>query len=229
MSGKSCGKRKRRPGKRGSCGGKRKVRRLVLVPLVTAVVLFSAIFVYLQAVIDPTLEDISRMRAEVLVTRTINRALSELFQEQTVEEDLFLLKKDENGKTELVQANSIAINILLTQLALNLQEAFRTMDEEPLQVPLGALMGSKMLSQTGPCADVVISTDFRTEFDSKAINQTKYKIYIVLKCRVKVMAPFSSRTFDTSSKILLAETVILGDVPDSFVQVPKDDILDVTE
>ena len=235
MSGKSCGKRKRRPGKRGSCGGKRKVRRLVLVPLVTAVVLFSAIFVYLQAVIDPNLEDISRMRAEVLVTRTINRALSELFQEQTVEEDLFLLKKDENGKTELVQANSIAINILLTQLALNLQEAFRTMDEEPLQVPLGALMGSKMLSQTGQCADVVIkpvsviSTDFRTEFDSKAINQTKYKIYIVLKCRVKVMAPFSSRTFDTSSKILLAETVILGDVPDSFVQVPKDDILDVTE
>lgn len=235
MSGKSCGKRKRRPGKRGSCGGKRKARRLVLVPLVTAVVLFSAIFVYLQAVIDPNIEDISRMRAEVLVTRTINRALSELFQEQTVEEDLFLLKKDENGKTELVQANSIAINILLTQLALNLQEAFRTMDEEPLQVPLGALMGSKMLSQTGPCADVVIkpvsviSTDFRTEFDSKAINQTKYKIYIVLKCRVKVMAPFSSRAFDTSSKILLAETVILGDVPDSFVQVPKDDILDVTE
>lgn len=40
MSGKSCGKRKRRPGRRGSCGGKRKVRRLVLVPLVTAVVLF---------------------------------------------------------------------------------------------------------------------------------------------------------------------------------------------
>ena len=100
MSGKSCGKRKRRLGKRGSCGGKRKVRRLVLVPLVTAVVLFSAIFVYLQAVIDPNLEDISRMRAEVLVTRTINRALSELFQEQTVEEDLFLLKKDENGNKE---------------------------------------------------------------------------------------------------------------------------------
>ena len=97
MSGKSCGKRKRRPRKRGSCGGRRKVRRLVLVPLVTAAVLFSAIFVYLQAVIDPNLEDISRMRAEVLVTRTINRALSELFQEQTVEEDLFLLKKDENG------------------------------------------------------------------------------------------------------------------------------------
>lgn len=235
MPCKSGVKRKRKPRKCMRYGKRSKMRRFVLIPVMTAAVLFLAAFIYLQAVIDPNLEDLSRMRAEVLVTRTINRALSELFQEQTVEEDLFLLKKDENGKTELVQANSIAINILLTQLALNLQDAFRTMDEEPLQVPLGALMGSKMLSQTGPCADVVIkpvsviSTDFRTEFDSKAINQTKYKIYIVLKCRVKVMAPFSSRTFDTSSKILLAETVILGDVPDSFVQVPKDDILDVTE
>lgn len=235
MPGKSRVKRKRKPKRCARYSRKGKACRLVLIPVMAAAVLISAMFIYLQTVIDPNLEDISRMRAEVLVTRTINRALSELFQEQTVEEDLFLLKKDENGKTELVQANSIAINILLTQLALNLQDAFRTMDEEPLQVPLGALMGSKMLSQTGPCADVVIkpvsvlSTDFRTEFDSKAINQTKYKIYIVLKCRVKVMAPFSSRTFDTSSKILLAETVILGDVPDSFVQVPKDDILDVTE
>ena len=60
------------------------------------------------------------------------------------------------------------------------------------------------------------------------INQTKYKIYIVLSCRVKVMAPFCSRTFDTSTTVLLAETVILGEVPDSFVQVPEEDILDVT-
>lgn len=234
MPGKSSVKR-RRLGKCVRYGRRSKVRRFVLILFIAAAALFSIMFIYLQTVIDPNLEDISRMRAEVLVTRSINRALSELFQEQAVEEDLFLLKKDENGKTELVQANSIAINILLTQLSLNLQDAFSTMDEEALQVPLGALMGSKMLSQTGPCADVVIkpvsvlSTDFRTEFASKAINQTKYKIYIVLKCRIKVMAPFSSRNFDTSSKILLAETVILGDVPDSFVQVPKDDILDVTE
>ncbi len=234
MPGKSSVKR-RRLRKCVRYGRRSKARRFVLILLIAAAALFSVMFIYLKTVIDPNLEDISRMRAEVLVTRNINRALSELFQEQAVEEDLFLLKKDENGKTELVQANSIAINILLTQLSLNLQDVFSTMDEEPLQVPLGALMGSKMLSQTGPCADVVIkpvsvlSTDFRTELASKAINQTKYKIYIVLKCRIKVMAPFSSRTFDTSSKILLAETVILGDVPDSFVQVPKDDILDVTE
>ena len=75
----------------------------------------------------------------------------------------------------------------------------------------------------------VSSMDFRTEFETQGINQTKYKIYIELGCRIKVLAPFSSRTICTSSTILIAEAVILGDVPDSYVEVPKEDILDVTD
>ena len=64
---------------------------------------------------------------------------------------------------------------------------------------------------------------------SQGINQTKYKIYIELECRVKVLAPFSSNMFDVNNTVLVAETVILGDVPNSYVQVPKEDILDVTD
>ena len=51
----------------------------------------------------------------------------------------------------------------------------------------------------------------------------------MLECRVKVLAPFSSRSFNTSTDVLIAETVILGEVPGSYVQVPKEDILDVTD
>lgn len=43
------------------------------------------------------------------------------------------------------------------------------------------------------------------------------------------MAPFTAETFETSSNVLVAETVILGKVPHSFVQVPEEDILDVTD
>lgn len=71
--------------------------------------------------------------------------------------------------------------------------------------------------------------DFRTEFETQGINQTKYKIYIVLNCRIKMAAPFSTQIFQTKSTVLLAEAVILGKVPDSYVVVPEDDILDATE
>lgn len=214
---------------------KRTVRKWLLALTAAAVVLCIGAVLSLKIIIEPNIEEVSRMRAEVLVSRTVNRALSEQFQEEENPEDLFVVTKDENGKIELVQANSIEINILMTRLTANLQEAFKNPEKEPMEVPIGALLGSEVLSQTGPYTELeitplsVLSTDFKTEFESQGINQTKYKIYIILECRVKVLAPFSSRTFNTSSTILLAETVILGEVPDSFVQVPEEDILDVTE
>ena len=75
----------------------------------------------------------------------------------------------------------------------------------------------------------VSSMNFESEFETQGINQTKYRIYIEHKCKVKVLAPFSSKTFELKGSIPVAETVILGEVPHSFVQVPKEDILDVTE
>ena len=209
-------------------------RRLLMLTTFLLMMCITA-FLCMKAVIEPNIEDVSRMRAEVLVSRTVNRALTDQFQQEEIPEELFIISRDENGKTALVQANSIEINILMTRLVANLQEAFRNMEKEPLDVPVGAFLGSKLLSQTGPAVELyitpvsVLSTDFRTEFESQGINQTKYKIYIVLECRVKVLAPFSSRSFNTSTDVLIAETVILGEVPGSYVQVPKEDILDVTD
>ena len=109
------------------------------------------------------------------------------------------------------------------------------MEKESYSVPLGSLAGSKVLSQIGPNVDLAIipmsisSMDFRTEFETGGINQTKYKIYIEMECRIKVLAPFSSKLINTGNTILVAEAVILGDVPNSYVEVPKEDILDVID
>lgn len=216
--------------------GKRKsgVFKGVMALVLAASMMLAGILLWVEVIIEPNLEDVSRMRAEVLVSRAVNRALTDQFSKEDPKREFFIVKKGDDGRTEMVQADSIAINVMMTELTGSLQQEFREMDEETLEVPIGSLFGSKLFSQTGPYMNLsvvplsVLSTDFRTEFEEQAINQTKYKIYIVLNCRVKVMAPFCSRTFDTSTTVLLAETVILGEVPDSFVQVPEEDILDVT-
>ena len=222
--------RRRRRCRSNRCG--RKKRLIALLAL--AAVISAGISFAVHRTIEPNLEEISRIRAEVVISRTVNKALTELFREEKTHEDLFVVKTGEDGRVDMVQANSIEINILMSQLSINLQEAFKNMDNEYIEVPIGSLLGSKLLSQVRPSISLAIvplsvsSMDFRTEFEAQGINQTKYKIYIVLSCKVKVIAPFSSKTFKTSSKVLIAETVILGDVPDSFVQVPEEDILDVT-
>lgn len=209
-----------------------RLQRIMIFFMALSLAFCAATFIFIKIRIEPNLEDISRMRAEVLVSRTVNKALTEQFSKEGSPERLFIVTKDLEGKTELVQANSVEINILITQLAESLQEYFRNMESEPIEVPIGTFLGSKILSGTGPSLELrvtplsVISTDFRTELETEGINQTKYKIYMILECRVKVLAPFSSKTFDTSNTVLIAETVILGEVPDNFVQVPKEDILD---
>ena len=70
--------------------------------------------------------------------------------------------------------------------------------------------------------------DFETEFESQGINQTKYKIYIVLESSVQILQPFSKESVKITNKVLISEAVIVGDVPDSYVNVPKEDILDAT-
>ena len=202
--------------------------------ITAALVICTGVYLLLNMVIEPNMESVARIRAEVVVSRTINKALAEQFMEEE-NKDLFTVVNGEDGNMAMVQANSVEINIMLAQLSINLQEAFREMENEYLEVPAGTLLGSKLLSQTGPDVTVTImplsvsSMDFRTEFETQGINQTKYKIYIVIGSKVKVMAPFTAETFETSSNVLIAETVILGKVPHSFVQMPEEDILDVTD
>ncbi len=217
--------------------GRRKAGTRIRLIAAAALMLFAAAFfgglTFVRYVVEPNMEGAARIKAEALVSRTISRALSDQFRDRE-NESLFRVEKGSDGSMELVQADSVKINIFMSEFSANLQEAFQDMEGEKLRLPAGALLGSKILSQTGPFVELLImplsvsSADFRTEFETQGINQTKYKIYMILECRVRVIAPFSSKVFTTENTVLIGETVILGKVPDSYVQVPEEDILDVT-
>lgn len=193
-----------------------------------------AVFVTAEFFIEPNLENVARLRAEAVVSRTINKALAEALAEKGEDYELIIVKKNDSGTMELVQADTIKMNLLKTDISARLQERFKGI-EEHYEVPVGSLLGSQVFSQLGPSVDVriipmtVSSMDFKSELETQGINQTKYRIYIEHKCRVRVLAPFSSGNFELSGTIPVAEAVILGEVPRSYVQVPEEDILDVTE
>ena len=186
---------------------------------------------FIKLTLEPNMEELAKIRAEVLVSRTVTRVLTEQFQKDTYKDELFTVTKDDEGNMSMVQADSAKINLLMSQISARLQESFQNMKKEEFSVPAGALLGSRFLSQTGPQVGITViplsvsAMDFKTEFETQGINQTKYKIYIV----IKMAAPFSTRVFKTNSTILIAEAVILGKVPDSYVVVPQDDILDALD
>lgn len=205
------------------------------VVLLLVVMLLSCLVIFERITLEPNIQAIAEMRAEGLVRKVINEALAQELQKKKFQGELFTTKVDEEGNVKMVQADSVKINMLLTGLSINVQNSFQKMKKHRMTVPAGALLGSQILSQTGPPVAFYIiplsvsSMDFNTEFTSKGINQTKYKIYVNVSCDIKVLAPLSHRNVKTSSQVLIAEAVIVGAVPNSYVKVPKEDILDVTE
>lgn len=184
--------------------------------------------------VEPNLEEIGSIRAKVVVSQIVNKAVNEQLYESPDMQELLIRKTNDSGQLEVLQANTQAMNLLITEIAGELQEEYAARKDETYKVPLGVLLGDRILSQTDFDVKLrimplsVSSIDFKTEFESQGINQTKYKVYIDLVSEVKVLAPFAEDTFRVSTTVLVAEAIIIGSVPGSYVNVPEEDILDVT-
>jgi len=79
-----------------------------------------------------------------------------------------------------------------------------------------------LLSGRGPGVKIRISsignidTNLNSEFTSQGINQTLHRIYVDISCNVKVLTPFKDIERKITNKVLLAENVIVGNIPDTY-------------
>lgn len=212
-----------------------RLKVLIFALLFLFAALASLLVWTLKTQIEPNLEEIGAIRAKVMVQQIVNGAVNKQLYETGSMEDLLIRKSNHDGQLEVLQANTQAMNLLMTEISKELQAQYSGNTETEWFVPLGVLLGDRILSQGGmeirlrirPLS--VSSMDFKTEFETQGINQTKYKVYLDLTSEVKVLAPFAEDTFQVATTVLIAEAIILGSVPGSYVSVPEEDILDVTQ
>lgn len=184
--------------------------------------------------VEPNLDEISRLKAKGLITEIVGETVRETFSDATEPDDYFVIKKDDNGKIQLIQANTALMNRKTAVLTVTLQERYKSMEPEKMEIPVGTVFGSPLVSQMEQTIQIrvlplsVSSCNFETAFESQGINQTKHQIYVRIETEVRVLQPFSHENFNITTRMLLSELVIIGDVPENYVSVPKEDILDVT-
>lgn len=148
--------------------------------------------------------------------------------------DLVTVRCDEAGRVTLLQANTVGMNRLSTQTALTAQQYIADIGEQSLRISIGSATGSPLLAGRGP--EMVIQvipvgsvrTEFVTEFQSAGINQTRHKIYIKIHAAMRVVIPAGAKLVEVSTQVPVAETVIVGQVPQSYVNVEsKEDMLNL--
>ena len=98
-------------------------RKLLLVVMLTLTAGGAVAFAgFIKLTLEPNMEELAKIRAEVLVSRTVTRVLTEQFQKDTYKDELFTVTKDDEGNMSMVQADSAKINLLMSQISARLQE-----------------------------------------------------------------------------------------------------------
>ena len=201
---------------------KRWVRRAVLAALLVALILLL-----LERNLESVILDMAYARAEAMAVEYIHEAVRDVMEEAVTYEDMMTVQTDREGRVTMLQANAVRMNELATVTALEAQSKLESAEAQSIAIPLGAALGVPFLSALGPRIRVhivpvsAVSAAFSTEFESAGINQTRHKIYLSLRTTVRLVIPSGARQVSLGSQVLIAESIIVGEVPQSYVQVPE--------
>ena len=160
-----------------------------------------------------------------MVTLAVNEAVQDIMAEGDYGYDYFVnLEKDVDGNIVAVSTNMSRINSVSAEILSRVVEAAAN-GQLDLRVPIGNLLGSNILLGKGPEVTVEIITltssyiDIENELVSTGINQAKHKIVLKIDVDIDILVPWDVLTTTVESSVLIAETVIVGRVPETYVSV----------
>ena len=154
--------------------------------------IFIGSFIYVDNSLRPTITVLAETKAIELANRSINKAVGGIVKDKIDYSDLIYTKLDSKGKISMIQSNTILMNQIASDVALEIQNELKQVKSTTAYIPIGTALKSPILAKYGPQLKVsiepigTVSVDFKTSFESAGINQTRHRIYLEAKTQVKV-------------------------------------------
>ena len=193
-------------------------RRALLMALLGAL-----LFLLADRNFKPLVFSLAEARSAAMASQVLQGALAEALEDGVAYDQLMNVRMDERGQVALLSANTMRMNQLADKAGKAALRRLGNMSSERVSVPLGAALGITLFAGSGPGVPVSIvpigsiSTDFATEFEACGINQTRHKVYLQVTASIRIVIPTGAKTTQVSANMLVAESIIVGAVPEGFV------------
>lgn len=197
---------------------------IILIAFTTFYSLFKSI--------NPIFDKLCMEKAREIGTYIMNNA-SNMILDNTDYKNIVSIEQD--GENKVLKTDVVIINKIASDIALEAEKQFKELQNEKIEIPIGALTGNKYLAGSGPSINIQviptgnILTEIKNEFESSGINQTVYRIYLELTCEVSIVSQYKTIEENIVNQVLLVETVIVGEVPNSYYNLEGMKTEDVTE
>lgn len=198
-------------------------RQRVLIWLTVIFTLLLALTVAVVLHMKPVVVDLATARTSNAVNRIVVAAVNDAVDSGRIDyEQLVDFDKDAEGHVTALRSNLAAFNRLQASIADDILQRMAEVSSTDLAIPIGTLTGSPLLAGRGPCLRVrmqsvgTATARFDNQFSSAGINQTRHRIILDVDVHVSILLPGLTTYTKVSNEISVAETVIVGGVPETY-------------
>ena len=177
----------------------------------------------------PLLEQLATAKVSNAVTGIVSEAVYEAIESGELQyESLISFEKNNEGGITAVHSNMAAFNHLQAEILSTVLTRLGQVSSRDLSIPIGSLTGSALLAGRGPRITVRMESvgsseaNFHNAFTSAGINQTKHQIILTVDVDVSILLPGFTTATEVSNSFIVAETVIVGAVPETYTSFTTD-------
>ena len=196
--------------------------RIVLIVFLAIIVLFC--FYYFK-VVCPIVVSLSQERVRSIATSTISTVVGDVMVDENITyDDLVAITYSSENKVELIEIDTIQINIIIREITKRVQNEFDTLGKEGIQISLGTFTGIPFLFGLGPDVSIklvpvgTVNTKVSSNFNEAGINQTIHRLYFIVSSNIGMVLPAMTQNFTTELEVLLCESIIVGEIPSVYLQ-----------
>ena len=199
--------------------------RKLLRLLILVVVIGSLLLILFRTKFHGTIRSLAETQVKNTTSDLINDAIDKQIDVGNIQYDrIVYFEKDLNGKITALKTNMSEVNRLKTSILNIINDEILAMDTTDMGIPLGSLILPEVMAGRGPHIPIQIlsisnsDASFQSHFTEAGINQTLQKLTMEISVDVASVVLGKAENFTVSSQVVVAETIIVGQVPDTLLQ-----------
>lgn len=202
---------------------KRRRRHRLAVALFILATIVAIVCYFIARNVNPMILIISGEKIKAMANDAINNAVLEIMAENTSTEYMSVVR-DDSDNIKSVDIDAGTVSELAEKITIKAQQKINEAGRDGIRIPLGSLSGVTLFTGLGPDINIKIylvgstQTKIISTFTESGINQTLHRLYLDVSGSVAVAIPGIPSKVQTSSHVLMGETIIIGAVPPTYLQ-----------
>ena len=187
--------------------------------------LVAAVFMLLRGQYYEAAASLARTQVMNVTSDLINEAIDRQIEEGSIAYDrMIFFEKDLEGRITALKTNMGLVNRLKTDTLGRINDEIMALDPDHIGIPLGSLILPEMLAGKGPKLNIRVlsirnsEAEFHSNFSEAGINQTLHQLTMMVRVDVAVLVLGKTESFAVESEVVVAQTVIVGAVPETYLQ-----------